>query len=444
VTMLGPKLGPVSVLSVQMLRIGTIDLLIKEYQMKISKRWIPAAVVASLITAGTIALPMQANAVDLPDLTPQEVMLLMDGEIQGFSGTIVKTSELGLPPLQLSSMMNEDMMKEMEEKLPEGFEDFVPTLIEQNLLTQAVELIAGTHKIRVYASSEGSRVQILDTMSQRDFIVNRDEFWFYDSRKATAITGSIDMQINQADIDKAQLDAEAKLAEYAAQIQLDISNPEAVANYLMERIGESTTVSVGKDHRVAGRTAYQLIAQPNASNSLIESVVISVDSETGMALDVKVYSVEQAEPAMHVGFESISFDVPAASTFSFTPPAGTIVETFEAPADLQAELEKLQAEGSAMTEEELLAYKAELEAKYANEAQPEVIGEGWESVMHLSAIPAEVPMDLLENELFADLMTTVAGGKMFSTPVLNVLITDSGEVYAGAVTIAFLQEVAAR
>lgn len=412
--------------------------------MKISKRWAPAAVVASLIAAGTVVLPMQANAVDLPDLTPQQVMLLMDGEIQGFSGTIVKTSELGLPPLELSSMMNEDMIEEMEEKLPEGFEEFVPTLIEQNLITQAVELIAGTHKIRVYASTEGTRVQILDTMSQRDLIVNKDEFWFYDSRKATAITGALDMDFDQADVDKAQVDAEAKLAEYAASIQLDISNPEAVANYLMERIGETTTVSVGKDHLVAGRTSYQLIAQPNASNSLIESVVISVDSETGMALDVKVYSVEQEEPAMHVGFESISFDVPAASTFSFTPPAGTTVETFEAPADLEAELERLKAEGANMTEEEKLAYKAELEAKYADQAKPEVIGEGWESVMYLSAIPSEVPMELLENELFADLMTNVAGGKVFSTPVMNVLITDSGEVYAGAVTIAFLQEVAAR
>jgi outer membrane lipoprotein-sorting protein len=393
--------------------------------MKISKRWAPAAVVASLIAAGTIVLPMQANAVNLPDLTPQQVMLLMDGEIQGFSGTIVKTSQLGLPPLQLSSMMNEDMIKEMEEKLPEGFGEFIPTLIEQNLITQAVELIAGTHKVRVYASTEGTRVQILDTMSQRDFIVNKDEFWFYDSRKATAITGTLDMDIDQADAEKAQADAEAKLAEYAASIQLDISNPEAVANYLMDQIGETTTVSVGKDHMVAGRTAYQLIAQPNAANSLIESVVISVDSETGMALDVKVYSVEQAEPALHVGFESISFEVPAASTFSFTPPAGTTVETFEAPEGLEAEL------------------KAERGDK-SDQAKPEVIGEGWESVMYLSAIPAEVPMELLENELFADLMTNVAGGKVFSTPVMNVLITDSGAVFAGAVTIAFLQEVAAR
>jgi outer membrane lipoprotein-sorting protein len=414
--------------------------------MKISKRYAPAALVAAVIAAGAIAVPLQAQAVDLPDLTPQEVMLLMEGDIQGFSGTIVKTSELGLPPLELSSMMNEDMIKEMEEKLPEGFEDFVPSLIEQNAITQAVELIAGSHKIRVYASAEGTRVQILDTMSQRDLIVNKTEFWYYDARKATALTGSINFEVDEQKLAEAKAEAEAKLQDYAAQIQLDISNPEAVANYLMEKVGEETTVSVGKDHRVAGRTAYQLIAEPKAANSLIQSVVISVDSETGMALDVKVFSIEQEEPAFHVGFESISFDVPDASMFSFTPPQGTTVETLEVPADLQAELERLKAEAEAseLTEEQKLALMQELEAKYGDRAKPELIGSGWESVLYMSAIPADVPMELLENELFADLMKTVPGGKVFSTPVMNVLITDSGEVFAGAVTIAFLQEVAAR
>ena len=53
-------------------------------------------------------------------------------------------------------------------------------------------------------------------------------------------------------------------------------------------------------------------------------------------------------------------------------------------------------------------------------------------------------MDMMENELFADLLTQVDGGKVFTTPLLNVLIADSGEVYAGAVTIEYLQEVAAR
>ncbi len=414
--------------------------------MKISKRWMPALIVPAVIAAGAVAVPLQANAVDLPDLTPQQVMLLMDGEITGFSGTIVKTSELGLPPLEMSSMMDEEMIAEMEEKMPEGFEEFIPSLIEQNAITQAVELIAGTHRIRVYASEVGMRVQVLDPMSQRDFIVNEIEFWAYDARNATALTGAFDLEVSDQDKAEFEAKAQAQLDEYLAAIQLDISNPEAVADYLMAQVGETTEVSVGKDHRIAGRTAYQLIAQPNAENSLVESVVISVDSETGMALDVKVYSVEQEVPAFHVGFESISFETPDASMFSFTPPAGTTIETMEIPAELKAELEQLKSEyeNKEFNNEDNAAMRAELEARYADQPKPAMIGEDWESVIYLPAMPQEVPMAMMENELFADLMTPVDGGKVFSTPLLNVLVLDSGEVYAGAVTIKYLQEVAAR
>jgi hypothetical protein len=165
--------------------------------MKSIKRWVPAVVVSSVIAAGTITIPLQANAVDLPDLTPQQVMLLMDKEITGFSGTIVKTSDLGLPALEMSSMMSEDMVKEMEEKMPDGFEEFIPSLIEQNAITQAVELISGTHKIRVYASEVGVRVQVLDPMSQRDLIVNKNEMWAYDAKNATATTAKFEDYVSE-------------------------------------------------------------------------------------------------------------------------------------------------------------------------------------------------------------------------------------------------------
>jgi len=418
--------------------------------MKSMKRWAPALAVSTVIAVGSFAIPLQASAVDLPDLTPQQVMLLMDREITGFSGTIVKTSDLGLPALEMSSMMSKDMVKEMEEKMPDGFEEFIPNLIEQNAITQAVELISGTHKIRVYASEVGMRVQVLDRMSQRDLIVNENEMWTYDAKNAIATTAKFEDKISAADKTKIEADAKASFQEYAAKLQLDISNPEAVADYLMKMIGETTNVSVGKEHRIAGRSAYQLIAKPKAQNSLIDSVLVSVDSETGMALDVKVYSIEQETPAFQVGFESISFATPDASLFTFTPPAGTTVETLEMPAELEAELATLKKEYEAkyaskeITESDFAAKKAELEAKYADQPKPEMIGEGWESVIYLPAMPKEVPMEMLENELFADLLTQVPGGKVFSTPVANVLITDTGKVYAGAVTIEFLQQVATR
>jgi outer membrane lipoprotein-sorting protein len=418
--------------------------------MKSMKRWAPALAVSTVIAVGSFAIPLQASAVDLPDLTPQQVMLLMDREITGFSGTIVKTSDLGLPALEMSSMMSKDMVKEMEEKMPDGFEEFIPNLIEQNAITQAVELISGTHKIRVYASEVGMRVQVLDRMSQRDVIVNENEMWTYDAKNAIATTAKFEDKISDADKTKIEADAKASFQEYAAKLQLDISNPEAVADYLMKMIGETTDVSVGKEHRIAGRSAYQLIAKPKAQNSLIDSVYVSVDSETGMALDVKVYSIEQETPAFQVSFESISFATPDASLFNFTPPAGTTVETLEMPAELEAELATLKKEYEAkhaskeITESDFAAKKAELEAKYADQPKPEMIGEGWESVIYLPAVPKAVPMEMLENELFADLLTQVPGGKVFSTPVANVLITDTGKVYAGAVTIEFLQQVASR
>lgn len=414
------------------------------------KRWAPALAVSAVIAVGTFAIPLQASAVDLPDLTPQQVMLLMDKKITGFSGTIVKTSDLGLPALEMSSMMSKDMVAEMEEKMPDGFEEFIPNLIEQNAITQAVELISGTHKIRVYASEFGARIQVLDPMSQRDLIVNQNEMWTYDAKNASATTAKFEDKISAEDKTKLEAEAKASFQEYAAKLQLDISNPEAVADYLMDMIGETTAVSVGKEHRIAGRSAYQLIAKPKAKNSLIESVYVSVDSETGMALDVKVYSIEQDAPAFQVGFESISFATPDASLFTFTPPVGTTVETLDMPAELETELEALKKEYEAknsakqFTESDFAAKKAELEAKYADQPKPEMIGEGWESVIYLPAVPKEVPMAMLENELFADLLTQVPGGKVFSTPVANVLITDAGKVYAGAVTIEFLQQVASR
>ena len=82
--------------------------------MRISKKWIPSIAVPAVIAAGAVAVPLQANAVDLPDLSANEVMVLMQqSEVQSFSGTIVKVSDMGLPTLEFSSMVSEEMVAEM-------------------------------------------------------------------------------------------------------------------------------------------------------------------------------------------------------------------------------------------------------------------------------------------------------------------------------------------
>lgn len=400
--------------------------------MKISAKWTAAFVAPSVIAAGAIFAAAPASAIDLPDVTAEELLLIMDGEMVDFSGTVLKTSNLGLPALEMSSMMSQDAVDDMAERMPEGFEDFVPQLIEQNALTQLVELAAGTHTMRVYASDLGMRVQVMDQMGQRDLLVTEDGFWAYDAAAATAWSGSAD-DVTQSSLEDAK-----------RQWQQELASPEELVNALLDEARLSSTVSVGQDHEVAGRSAYQLIVSPNSSVSLIDQVVVSVDSETGMALDVKVFSREDSEAAFEVGFESIRFATPDADIFSFTPPPGTTVIVEEVPEALRA----LQAEyaGRTLTEADREQLRADLRAAAEAEGMPspELLGDEWESVMYLAQVPSDIPLEMLETELFADLVTEVAGGVVFSTPILNVLVTDSGEIFAGSVTIAHLQSLAAR
>lgn len=395
--------------------------------MKLSKRWLPAVISPAVIAA--VALnPLQASAVDLPDLSPEELMVMMQSASPvEFSGTVLKTSNLGLPALELSSMLSESEIEQMREKTPEEFADFVPEVLENNALTEAMELIAGEHRIRVFVGETGVRSQILDPMAQRDFIASGNTVWVYDSREQTAAYAEIDEAQAQASKDEAML----RLDAYAAEIGLDLTNPQAVAEYAMAQVGDSSEISVGTDHYHAGRTAYELIVTPNSEVSLIASVVISIDSEFGIPLAVTVNSTEQVEPAMQIGFESISFQDQDESLFSFTPPAGTTVTNLN---ELEAQAKDMEM---FMSEEEM----AELEAKAADKPEPTMIGEGWDSVIHMPASDSG-ELDMLSEGLFAELMSAVDGGRVLSTPVMNVLVTDSGDIFAGAVTIAHLLSVA--
>jgi outer membrane lipoprotein-sorting protein len=395
--------------------------------MKLSKRWAPA-VISPAVVAAVALNPLQANAVDLPDLTPEELMVMMQqAQPVEFSGTVLKTSNLGLPALELSSMLSESEIEQMREKTPEEFASFVPDVIENNALTEAMELIAGEHRIRVYVGETGVRSQILDPMAQRDFIASGNTVWVYDSREQTAAYAEIDEAQAQASKDEAML----RLDGYAAEIGLDLTNPQAVAEYAMAQVGDSSQVSVGTDHYYAGRTAYELIITPNSDVSLIASVVISLDSEFGIPLAVTVNSTEQAEPAMQIGFESISFQDQDESLFSFTPPAGTTVTNLN---ELGAQAKDMEM---FMSQEEM----AELEEKSGAKPEPTMIGDSWDTVIHMPASDSG-ELGILSEGLFAELMSDVDGGKVFSTPVMNVLVTDSGDIYAGAVTVAHLLAVA--
>src|SRR5215207_10380712 len=64
-------------------------------------RWIPAIAAPIAIGVAVVLVPMQADAaVDLPDLTPAELLeFAASSEVDALSGTVEQTSELGLPDL---------------------------------------------------------------------------------------------------------------------------------------------------------------------------------------------------------------------------------------------------------------------------------------------------------------------------------------------------------
>lgn len=385
--------------------------------MKISKRWIPA-LVAPAVVGAVSAFPMQASAVDLPDLSPTELMVMMQGaKPVEFTGVVLKTTNLGLPALELSSMLSEEEVERMREKTPEEFADFVPEVVASEGLAQAMELITGEHRVRIFVGETGMRAQILDRMSQRDLIVNQEAVWTYDSREQVATYASID----QSMVEQGKISAMQQMEKYAAEIGIDITNPQAVADYVMSQIGDSSEVTVGVDHYKAGRTAYELIVKPNSSVSLVDSVVLSIDSETAVPLAATVYSVEQTEPAIQVGFESISFADQDENLFTFTAPAGTEVTNLD--------------------EMQVPEYEAPEKEPIEGE-KPQVVGEDWESVVVMPAGDASVLAEIQDNQLLTSLLKPVAGGVAFETPLVKVLITNDGRIFAGAVTLSHLQKLA--
>lgn len=385
--------------------------------MKISKRWLPA-VIAPAVIGAVAAFPIQASAVDLPDLSPEELMVMMqDAEPIEFSGVVLKTTNLGLPALELSSMLSEEEVERMREKTPEEFADFVPEVAASQELAKAMELITGEHRVRIFVGETGMRAQILDRMSQRDLIVNSKEIWTYDSREQVATFASIDQQ----KVEQGRQSAMQQMEKYAAELGLDLTNPQAVADYVMGQVGDSSEVSVGTDHFKAGRTAYQLIVQPNSAVSLIDSVVISIDSETAVPLAAAIYSVEQTEPAIEVGFESISFGDQDETLFSFTAPAGATITNLD-------EIEKPE-----VTENEKPEYEGET---------PVMVGEEWDTVLVMPAGEMDILAELQGNQLLSSLLKQVAGGVAFETPIMKVFISNDGRIFAGAVSLSHLQKLA--
>ena len=370
-------------------------------------RWIPAALVPVVAVAGAVLMPMAADATPvLPEKSPAQLLeFIANSADTPYAGTIQQSSNLGLP--DLSSLGS----------------SYGGGSGSNSPVSTAVQLLTGTNTARVFVGgADTARIQVMDTLAQRDVIRNGAEAWTYDS-KTNAVQHIIATGGERPDVGITKTPAE-------------------LATQLLATVDESTSVTVTDTARVAGRAVYQLVLTPRDDTTLVGSVILSVDSETGLPLDVRVFAAGQAaaggDAAFSVGFSAIDFTAPDASLFTFTPPAGATVD--------ERQLDASQLDASQLDASQLDAGSgAALDSRDAS--KPEVSGAGWSSIVELPAGGATdlgATGDPAASRLLDQVLTPVSDGRALQTSLASVLLTTDGRVFIGAVSVAQLQAAAAK
>src|SRR5450759_1300503 len=250
-------------------------------------RWIPAAVVPAMIGAGAFAVAAQAGAApDLAPKTPEQLLTLVgQSTVRAFSGTFEQTSELGLP------------------KLPSRGGTWSGP-------AAALDLRTSSHTARVYVDGPTNlRVQVMDTLAERDVVRRGNDLWLYSSEANTATHVTLPAE------PATHVTLPAEPATQDATIPGGMETPAQLARLVLAAVDPSTDVAVGQETTVAGRTAYDLVITPRSSSTLVGSVSIAVDSATGLPLSVVVQARGQDKPAFSLAFTSLTVGAPAAERF---------------------------------------------------------------------------------------------------------------------------------
>jgi hypothetical protein len=246
--------------------------------------------------------------------------------------------------------------------------------------------------------------------------------------------------LEATEVANAEAEARSFFNANSGKLPFDYTSPAAVADFILAQSDKYSAVTVASDIKIAGRGAYQITITPKGNQSLVASATLSIDAATGLPLAARVMAVGQSSPAFEVAFETITFETPAASNFNFTPPAGTRV--VEVPAPTKADVLRELANA---TKGKKIPTQAEAE-ELANAKLEELMAQGWGAVAQVPA--AQVPTELrtlqASNSLYKELTKPVAGGRVFTSALMNIFFADNGDVYAGSVTVERLLAVAAK
>ncbi|GAA2675868.1 DUF2092 domain-containing protein [Streptomyces lunalinharesii] len=381
---------------------------------------VPVAVAGvAAATIGLVPAFAGSGSPDLPKISAQDLIAkIAKSDVQQLSGTVQVTTDLGLPSLPGGAGVGGFGGGQGGAEKGAG-----GAASPQSKLT---ELASGTHTLRVAVDGpEKQRVSLVGTSADYTLIHNGTDVWAYDSGSNSAVHHTAPRDAHRGP----QHGAPEGLPE-----GLTGATPQQLAQQALKAAGDTTSVTVGDTAKVAGRDAYQLVIKPRQAASTVGSIRVAVDAANGVPLKFTLTPKSGGPAAIDVGYTRVDFARPAADSFSFTPPKGAKVVNGD-----QAAQQAARQHGK-----DLKDLKGAKGAPEHNGAKGfggfDVVGKGWTSVATLKGAGGPGGKDQLKGDAgkFLDsLGTKVTGGfgsgHVFSTRLVNALVTDDGTVYVGAV-----------
>lgn len=454
---------------------------------------VPVAVVG--MTAATVGLvPAFAGSgtPDLPKISAEELVAkIAASDAKQLSGTMRITTDLGLPSLPgvdgggSGPFGHGGPSRDGGNDENGDGESGGGSQSPADPRTKLMELASGSHTLRVAVDGpKKHRVSIIEDTAEYSMIHNGGEVWAYDSATnsayhATAPKGAKSRHGHMGR-HGGWWGKQDRPGEKGGPGQgLGNATPQELAGQALKAVDKTTSVTVDGTARVAGRDAYQLLIQPKQQGTTVGSVRIAVDAKSGVPLKFTLAPKSGGKAVIDAGFTSVDFTKPDAKTFEFTPPK-------DAKVTEQKGLAKAARKNHGALKDRRDPkdhggmrnhpdWKAHRPAGGMGMMPPgafsggpgkqgmKVIGEGWTSVVRLKApahpaastdrskalgrsraagdgLPPET-RKLMES--LGDKITGKFGsGRIFTTRLINVLVTDDGEIYAGAVDRATLLKAA--
>ncbi|MFB6843822.1 outer membrane lipoprotein carrier protein LolA [Streptomyces sp. NPDC056373] len=389
---------------------------------KAARYIVPVTVIG--VAAATIGLvPALADSgdPDLPKITAQQLIeKIAKSDVQQLSGTVKISTDLGLPDLGgLESGLLSGAAGQGE-----GGSSADPT-------AKLTQLASGTHTLRVAADGpDKQKLSLLENAAEYSVIHNGKDVWGYDSKSNEVYHGT------------------ASEGPERGKDQQPPATPKDFAEEALKAVDDTTSVTVDGTAQVAGRDAYKLVVEPKQSGSTVGAITVAVDAKTGMPLKFTLTPASGGAAVVDAGFTKVGFAQPAASTFDFTPPKGAKV-TEEKDADKAPD----KASGETPRKHPGKPFDLGAAPGHAPKAGKDfgqglgghdgmkTIGEGWNAIATFDTGGEGVPSGKAGGEFggFIDSLGDKVHGKfgsgtVFSTRLVNALVTDDGKVYAGLVT----------